>query len=75
MYGDKLSSGTIIFEILPLLGELYHFLKFSLNTWVKNVLIDGTHKADPTSMQDQSGGLYAWSRSRSSVDLFHFRAV
>jgi hypothetical protein len=25
----KLSGGTIIFDILPYLGELYHFLKFS----------------------------------------------
>jgi hypothetical protein len=28
-YWDKLSGGTINFEILPLLGELYNFLKFS----------------------------------------------
>jgi hypothetical protein len=29
----KLSGRTNIFEILPLLGELYHFLKFSQNTF------------------------------------------
>jgi hypothetical protein len=28
-----LSGGTIILEILPLLGELYHFLKFPQNTF------------------------------------------
>jgi hypothetical protein len=27
-----LSGSTIIFEILPLLGDLYHFLKFSQKT-------------------------------------------
>jgi hypothetical protein len=32
-FWDKLSGGTIIFEILPLLGELYHFLKFFQNTF------------------------------------------
>jgi hypothetical protein len=32
-YWDKLSGRTNIFEILPLLGELYHFLKFSQNTF------------------------------------------
>jgi hypothetical protein len=32
-YWNKLSGGTIIFKILPLLGEIYHFLKFSQNTF------------------------------------------
>jgi hypothetical protein len=32
-YWDKLSGGAIIFKILPLLDELYHFLKFSQNTF------------------------------------------
>jgi hypothetical protein len=32
-YWDTLSGGTIIFYILPLLGELYHFLEFSQNNF------------------------------------------
>jgi hypothetical protein len=32
-YWDKLSRGTIIIEILSLLGESYHVLKFSQNTF------------------------------------------